>query len=74
MALEIKQKMVGRYVTRILLNSGSYVVAHMDGRYTCISHECIGRRNANNCEHVQFVRENDGPDEIEIEPQEDKAA
>lgn len=61
--LEIKQKLVGKYVTRIMLNSGSYVVAHMDGRYTCIHSSCVGRgEHALKCEHVQFVRDHDGPD------------
>lgn len=69
--LEIKQKIVGQHVTRIMLNSGSYVVAHMDGRYTCIHSSCVGQgERALNCEHVQFVRANDTPDPTETTNQE----
>ena len=64
--LRITSKQAGTTVTRILLSSGSYVVAHMDGRYTCIHSQCVGQgKRALDCEHVRFVQANDTPDEGE---------
>jgi hypothetical protein len=60
--LAVVGKKAGENVTRILLNSGSYVVCHMDGRMTCIHARCIAQRVASDCEHVAFVRETDTAD------------
>lgn len=66
MTLQIVGKQIGQTATRVLLNSGSYVVCHMDGRLTCIHSACVGKRIANECEHVQFVASQDVGDVEEM--------